>query len=185
MQSKTKYYVIGSIVLIVLVAITYFAVRISYSNTEVRQRNLVMAQQETCKAFFDKMWKVLQQKAQVSNEYKNAFKEIYPGLIAGRYSNDKGGSQMLMKWVTEANPNFDISLYKELSSAIESERTAFFYEQKKLISMQNEHKNQLQTFPGTWFLSGRQVVEIAVITSDVTATAYESKQENNVSLFNQ
>lgn len=183
MTSKTKYIIIGLICFAVTVGITYFILRVSYSNGEIRQRNLVLAQQETCKAFFDKMWKVLQQKAEIADQYKDAFKDIYPGLIAGRYSNDNGGSQMFMKWVTEHNPSFDLSLYRDLSNAVESERTSFFYEQKKLISMNNEHRNKIMTFPGTWFLAGREAIAIIVITSDATASAYETKQENNLDLF--
>lgn len=179
---KTQFAVIGIVVLLVLAGGTYFLLNVSYSNGEIRQRNLVDAQQETCKAFFDKMWKILSQKAQVSEQYKDAFREIYPALVAGRYSGERGGA--LMSWVQESNPNFDVSLYKDLSAAIEAERTAYFYEQKKLISVNNEHKNMIQTFPGSWFLAGRELVEIVIITSEQTQAAYSTGQENNINLFN-
>lgn len=178
---KTKFAVIGIGVLIVLASVFYFLLNVSYSNGEIRQRNLVNAQQETCKAFFDKMWKVLQQKAQVSEQYKSAFAEIYPALMAGRYSNERGGA--LMSWITESNPNFEVALYQDLSAAIEAERTSYFHEQKKLISVNNEHKNMLQTFPGSWFLAGRQLIEIVIITSEQAQSAYSTGQENKIDLF--
>lgn len=178
---KMKHALIGSGCIFALLMLIYVIARISYSNGEIRQRNLVSAQQETCEAFFDKMWKVLQQKAQVSAQYKNAFAEIYPGLMAGRYSGERAGA--LMSWIQESNPNFDTSLYQDLSKAIEAERTAFFYEQKKLISVNNEHKNMIQTFPGTWFLSGRELIQIVVVTSEQTQAAFSTGKEDNVNLF--
>ena len=88
----------------------------SYNNKEIALRNQVEAQRGKIEGVHDKMWKVISQKAQVSNEYKDAFTEIYPAIMEGRYSGSGDGS--LMKWVTEQNPNFDTSLYKDLSQSI-------------------------------------------------------------------
>jgi hypothetical protein len=115
-----------------ITALTY----VSSSNSEISLKNHIEAQQKVCEAFYDKLWKIISQKAQVADQYKNAFKEIYPALIEGRYGNEKGGT--LMKWIQESNPTFDVSLYKDLMSSIEAERTGFFMEQKKLIDLDRE-----------------------------------------------
>ena len=57
----------------------------SYNNKEITLRTQAEAQRGKVEGVHDKMWKVLQQKAQVSNEYKDAFTEIYPAIMEGRY----------------------------------------------------------------------------------------------------
>ena len=61
---------------------------VNVSNNEKRLVNRMDAQLETVDLYFDKMWKILEQKAGVTVEAKESFKEIYEPLIAGRYSND-------------------------------------------------------------------------------------------------
>jgi hypothetical protein len=127
------------------------------------------------------MWKILKQKAGVTDQYKQAFNEIYPKLIEGRYSKGDGS---LMKWITESNPQFDASMYKDLMKSIEVERTGFFNEQSVLIDMQREHSAFLQKVPNRWFLSANlKPVEIKVITSADTKETYSTGEENNVDLF--
>jgi hypothetical protein len=101
-----KLLIIGLSVLTIVIIIS--VLWISASNKEIRLRSKITAQKQVCEAYYDKLWKVISQKAQVAEQYKKTFKEIYPQLIAGRYGSEKGGS--LMKWITESNPNFDVSL---------------------------------------------------------------------------
>jgi len=127
------------------------------------------------------MWKILKQKAGVTDQYKNAFKEIYPKLIEGRYSQGDGS---LMKWVQESNPTFDASMYKDLMKSIEIERTGFFNEQSILIDMQREHKTYLLKAPSRWFLDDNlKPVEIKVITSSKTDEVYRTGKEDDIDLF--
>src|SRR5690606_5717075 len=109
---------------------------VNYSNADVDLQNRFKAQSKVNEAFFDKMFKILQQKAGVASEYKESFKEIYQPLIEGRYSKDEG---LLMKWIQESNPTFDASLFKDVMQSIEAERTGFFKEQEKLIDIKREH----------------------------------------------
>lgn len=171
------------IALCILVPISIiFGLGISYSNKEITLRSMIKAQQEVCESFYDKMWKIISQKASIAQEYKNTFKEVYPDLIAGRYGDEKGGT--LMKWITESNPNFDVTLYRELSQSIEAERTGFFMEQKKLIDINNEHRILLKKFPSSLFLSGREEIKITLVTSDKTDEVFKTGKENDINLFN-
>jgi len=162
---------------------------VSYSNNEISKRNQIEAQQEVCKANFDKMFKVIAQTAQVSdrfmNEAKEAFKEIYIPLMEGRYSNERGGS--LMSWVTESNPQFDMKatgdLYKQLQRVIEANRQEYFLEQKILIDMHRDHKTYIERIPASFFVGSRESVEITIITSEQTEKTYSTGQENNINLF--
>lgn len=163
------------------IALTVFIVGVSASNKEIRIGSEIAAQKQVCESYFDKMWKVIQQTAQVADQYKTAFKDIYPALIEGRYGNEKGGS--LMKWVTESNPTFDISLYKDLTAAIEAERAGFFMEQKKLIDLSNEHRIVLKTFPSSLFVGNRKEIPIKIVSSSTTKKIMETGEENDIELF--
>lgn len=166
---------------IVTIGIIFGSMYVSSSNGEIRLRNQITAQQDVCKAYYDKLWKVISQKAQVADQYKDAFKEIYPKLIEGRYGNEKGGA--LMKWIQESNPTFDVSLYKDLSVAIEGEREGFFMEQKKLVDLNAQHRNVRQTWPGSMFIGSRPDIAIIIVTSAKTDEVMKSGQENDIEIF--
>ncbi len=167
--------------LLVIFLIVYFSMKWSYQNDNVRLKNKITAQQESNKANFDKMFKVIQQIAQVADQYKESFKEIYPQLIEGRYSNQKDGA--LMKWVTESNPTFDVSLYTKLANAIEANREEFFIEQQKLIDYNREQHNLINTVPGSWFLESNDTIAITIVTSATTKETFKTGEENDINLF--
>ncbi len=174
-----KFLIIGISVL--TIAVIAAIIGISASNKEIRLRSKITAQKQVCEGYYDKLWKVIQQKAQVADQYKDAFKDIYTQLIEGRYSNDKGGT--LMKWITESNPAFDVSLYKDLISSIEAERSGFFMEQKKLIDLSNEHRILKSTFPSSIFIGGRADIPITIVSSDATKQVMQTGEENDIEIF--
>ena len=168
-------------VISVLTFIILFSMNMSVENSEIDLREKTIAQNKKCEAYFDKMWKILKQLAGVTDQYKSAFMEIYPKIIAGRYSQGDGS---LMKWIQEHNPNFDTSMYKKLMNSIEVERTGFYNEQTVLIDLQREHKVFLQKAPNRWFLDNNlKPVEIKVITSSKTDEVYRTGKEDDIELF--
>lgn len=154
---------------------------IGYRNDEVRLRKQVEAQQLATQAVFDQTWKIIAQQAQVADQYKDAFAKIYPDLMEGRYGNERGGA--LLSFVQESNPNFDVSLYKQLSSTIEAQRISYTREQRTLIDLKREHDTLLSVFPGSLFLMGIPEIKITVITSDKTKDIYKTGNENDINLF--
>jgi len=87
-------------VLIALVFVVgWFFMRMHYRNAEVRLRNAVAAKQDVNRASYDTMWKILKQKAQIPDQYKEAFKEVHTEILKFGVEGRKGGS--LMKFVTE------------------------------------------------------------------------------------
>lgn len=177
MKQSSMIGIIVGLFLLVAVGMTV-STYISYKRKDNGLRNEVKAQQKNCESYSDKMWKVLQQKAQVTDQYKEAFMKIYPQLMEGRY--DKGGD--LFKMVTESNPTFDVSLYKDLMNSISVERTAFFEEQKRLIDMKREHDNLRMDPIASFFISDEEVL-ITVITSERTKGVYATGEENDIDLF--
>ena len=118
----------GTIVALALVCIIGFTVvtmvgsYFTYNNQEIDLRQQCEAQRGKVEGVHDAMWKIISQKAQVSQEYRAGFDSIYTHIIEGRYSQGDGS---LMKWIQEANPQFDTSLYKDVMDAIEQQRTIF------------------------------------------------------------
>lgn len=152
----------------------------SYNNKEVRIREAAEKQFKNIENVYDAMWKILQQQASITDEYKSAFNEIYPKLIEGRYSKGDGS---LMKWIQESNPNFDISLYKQLMNSIEVQRTRFSNEQEKVLDLIREHNVLIKTVPGKWFVSNQLPIEYEVISSTVAKNVMESRRDDDVDLF--
>ena len=153
---------------------------ISVVNKEVSLRNRFEAQEMVIEGFYDKMFKVLKQKAGVTEEYKESFKEIYVPLIEGRYSQGDG---TLMKWVTESNPQFDASLYKDLMSSIEGQRDGFFIEQQKIIDIQRTHKDLTHRLPSSLVVGGVDPLLYTVISSTAAKKVMETRVEDNIELF--
>lgn len=174
--------IIGIVVAIVIAVfgLTTLTMYFTYNNKDAKLRAQAEAQRGKIESVHDKMWKVLQQKAQVSNEYKDAFSEIYPALIEGRYSQGDGS---LMKWITEANPNFDTSLYKDLMQSIEIQRTEFQKVQERMLDIIREHNVLLTTVPSKWFISNTEPIEYTVISSTRSKTVMETGLDDDVSLF--
>lgn len=171
--------IFGAAVLVVgLIVIFMF---IGYNNSEVSLRNQAAAQQKNLEVVFDKTWKVISQQAQVADEAKEAFKEIYPELMEGRYGNARGGA--LMSFIQEHNPQFDISLYKQVSASIESLRAEFAREQKKLLDIKREHDDLRQKFPSSLVVGSRPEIEVVIVTSSRTEEAFTSGKEDDTSVF--
>lgn len=169
---------------VVVLAVGAILWAIGVSNDEKRIKLRGEAQQEVCEAFFSNMWEILQTKAGVATEYKEAFKEIYVPLIEGRYNDDN----LLMKWITESNPTFDPSLYKDLMVAIEAQRNGFFLEQSKLIDIDREHKTMKAVFPTSLVIGNREPIGgengIVILKNLATTDAYKTGTDASPDLFN-
>lgn len=182
--------ILGGIIagLLVIFAIVYFSMKWSYENQNVQLKNKIVAQQESNKANYDKMKKVITQVAETAKAKMdmstNAYKEIYPALMEGRYSKGDGS---LMKWITESNPTLDIAacnnLYDKLAVAIEANRQEFFVEQQKLIDYNREQHTLINTIPASWFLESNDTIAITIVTSADTKQVFVSGEENDIDLF--
>lgn len=155
---------------------------ISYSNQEVDLSTQFSAQQKANAVIYDKVWKVLQQKAGVADQAADKFKEIYANIMDARYD---GKDQVLMNWIQEQNPTFDMSLYKDLSMSIESNRAEFANVQQKLIDIKREHDRLRLRIPSSIFLSikGVKELQMQLVTSSRTEKAFETGVDDDVSLF--
>ena len=131
----------------------------------------------------DKGWKLIKQKAQVSDQYVDTYKEIMSDMTKGRYEN---GTGQLMATIQESNPNIDLSILKELGNTIEGIRNENELVQKKALSIQGEY-NKLITgnFMGIILhnLGALPKLELLLVTSGRTKEAVRTGEDNDVSVF--
>lgn len=171
---------IGLTIMTVLLALICAGYVIGLNNTSLELRERVKAQVEVRDANFDKTWKVIKQQAQLTDKYAEDFKNVYKEMLQGRYGSD--GSKAMWQWITEQNPTLNSALYTTLAATIESQRQEFFYEQKKLISYNQEYVVYRKRIPNSLFIGDDPNVEFNIITSDVTREAAATGSENDITL---
>lgn len=180
MNKTTIITIISGVAVIIVLAIIWFSMSVSYQNKEARYVNQFKAENQKIEATYDNMWKEIQQIAEVTDNYKESFKEIYVQITDARYDKDNG---VLMKWITESNPQFDVSQYEKLSNVIEVERKRFLNAQTKIIDIVREHNNMLDVIPSKWFLSGKEYLEYEVISSSITKDVMRTRLDEDVHVF--
>lgn len=173
--------VIGIIAILALViGGLLFGSYISTSNKEIRLVSQAKAQNGKIEVVFDNMVKIISGKSQVTSAYKDGFKEIFVGIMEGRYSKGDGA---LLKLVQEQNPNFDASMYKDLMNTIEVERTKFAFEQEVMLDVVRTHDNLLATFPSSLFVGNRPHIVYVVISSTASKQVMETRVEEDKKIF--
>jgi len=179
---KTGKLIVFGVLIILVVGIVIWA--FSISNAEKKLYLAGKAAQQNSEVVFDKTWKTIKSEASVTEQYKDGFRDIYVELMDARYKNDAGaGQQTLMKWVQEANPQFDASLYAKLMNTIEGSRNEFTIEQKKLIDIDREHKALRVVFPNSLIIGNRPDLDIKLVTSGKTKEAFSTGEENDIDPF--
>ncbi|MDE7457921.1 MAG: hypothetical protein K2M77_03540 [Muribaculaceae bacterium] len=159
-MSTVNLEILMSIAVIIIVIAMYF----SYNNKEIALRKESEAQRGKIETVRDCMFQIIREQANVSSEYREAFNEIYPKIIAGRYRD--GGK--LMKWIQEANPQFDISLYQTVSNSIEVQRTTFTSVQNRMLDIINQRATLIESYPSRWFIRNKSVIDYIPISTSAT-----------------
>lgn len=184
-MSKKWIIVIGALgvggVLFLILLITV----VSTANRETDLSTAIHAKQTDNKNAMDKMWKTISQVAQVTEGQKNALMEIFTGYAQARAGGKAGGGGSLATWIHEAIPNVDTSTFNNLQNIITSERDAFYERQKELLDMNREHNRLLQRIPSGWILAamGRKEIDVTIVTSSRTETAFQTGKDDDVSVF--
>lgn len=167
---------IGIVALAVIVLVGMY---ISYNNQEVALRKEAEAQKGKVESVHDKMWKTIQQKAGVTDEYRETFEKVYPEIISGRYKDDS----TTMKWIQEDNPNFDTSLYKDLMQAIEVQRAYFDQAQTRMLDIIRQRETLLEQIPAKFFISNKSKIEYTIVSSTRSKTVIQTGLDDDVDLF--
>lgn len=176
-----KEFVVGLLVVVGLFGFCLFGKGVSVYNTHISLKTQIEAKQKANETIFDNMWKKISQTTQVSDKYKDGFKEV---LIAYTTGRSKGDSQLLMDWTKEAIPAFDSSIYKQINNVITSSRDDFTKNQEILIDLSRQHNQFIQRFPNNLFCGVLNIkpIEIKVVTSTKTEQTFETGKEDDIKL---
>ena len=167
--------IVAAVAILLILLIMFF----TYNNKEIYLRKEADAQRKKIESTHDKMWKVIKQKAEVSDKYRETFERVYPEIIAGRYSDGSSA----MKWIQEANPNFDTSLYNDLMQAIEIQRTHLHNAQTRMLDVIRERASLIESYPSRWFITNMSEIEYEVISSTKTHNVVETRVDDDVDVF--
>lgn len=148
---------------------------ISLSNRNARITNLFDAKQKEVKTVHTEMWQTVKEVGGVTDAYANKFDSVYSHIMDKRYQNKDGS---LMKFIKEANPNFDPSLYANLAHVIEAKRIKFNEAQAALLDIDRAHNDLITTFPGTLFLANAKKFDVEIVTSTRTEKAFTSGKDD-------
>lgn len=136
---------IGGVMLLLMLC--FGGCGISAYNQEADLRTAIVAKNKANETTLDTMWKIIQQKAQISEEATNQIKDmnkVYSDLVSGR----SGGA--LFKMVTENYPDLGqaevAGLYKEIMVSVEAERKVYKRDQQALIDIDRERNLLLAKF---------------------------------------
>lgn len=157
----------------------------SFNNKDVDLRTTFEMQMTNRTAQYDKVWKVITQKAQIAKAYDSSFIRAVNASMDAR----KDGANILMKWVQENNVMIQIGtvqeLYKDLSRTIEAERNSFFEREQTLASIKQQHSKFLRSFPNNIYnlFMGRKELEYKPITSSRTDEVIRTGKDDNVDVF--
>ena len=167
--------IVAAAAILLILLIMFF----TYNNKEIYLRKEADAQRKKIESTHDKMWKGIKQKAEVSDKYRETFERVYPEIIAGRYSDGSSA----MKWIQEANPNFDTSLYNDLMQAIEIQRTHLHNAQTRMLDVIRERASLIESYPSRWFITNKSEIEYEVISSTKTHNVVETRVDDDVDVF--
>lgn len=169
----------GTFVLaIFVVIIMYF----SYSNSEVRLRNAIVAKQKDNQSEMDAMWKNISQTAQVAEKDRSSLMEIFNGYATARVGTDP--KTPLMNWIKESVPNIPPGTFDKLMNIIVSQRDGFKFRQKELLDFKREHDNIIDTYPSHFFVGGRGKIDVVIVTSTRTENVFKTGKDDDTQLFN-
>ena len=164
---------IGSLMLVGTVIGTY--------NGFVQAEGGLVAQYKDNQNTYDNMWKKLKESSQVTSMMTDDIEKVYKSALQGRYG--EGGSKAVFQMLKEQNPNIDATLYKQLQSSIEANRSEFQANQKMLTDKKRAYETSLQSFPNNIIagLVGFPRIDLSkydIVTSEKTDKVFESKNDN-------
>ena len=164
--------------IVVLIGLWAVSTGISCHNRHVDIHKRVEAQQEIAKNQFDQMWKVVKERANVAENYADAFRKAYGEIMNARYQGS--GNDALLRFIQESNPQFDSSIYRDLSASIEGQRGEFTATQQALADLKREHDALVEKWPGMLFIRDKTPVEVQYVRSDRTDEAFQSGKDNEL-----
>lgn len=172
---------VGGLFLSILFAVVMIGTVVGWNNQASSLQNQYEMKVKANQGEFDNLWKKIKQAAQIPEQKKNAFKEIFNSYAGARST---GGKDQMMTWVKESVPNVDLGIYDHLMNIITGSRDTWTMKQTELVSIAEQHNKLLVVQPQGFVLGllGHKTIEPKVITSARTEETFSTGQDNDISL---
>lgn len=131
-----------------VIATIMFIVGLSWYNGAVSLTNTTEAQWRDNQNSYDAFWKTVKETAQITDRYKEDFKQVLIGATELRFKNTGGTGVFAL---AEANPALAPEVYTQLQRVVEAGRIDFKRSQTTLLDKQRALKNHLQHASGNFF----------------------------------
>lgn len=180
-MNKTVGIILGIFGFIILAGVISFATMWSHRNTAVSLEEKIKAQHVANKSSYDNMWKKFKETAQVTDKQAEHFKDVYQGMIEGRYEND---DKLLMKAVQEQNPTMGTEVYTKLQNTIIAGRDSFNNNQTKIADMIREYNTYIRkhVVMNALFRFKELDANNYIVTSERTKNAFEKGADDEIDL---
>lgn len=130
----------AAIIIFALLAVitgTYFLGYLGYRNTAMSFENDIPAQYTQTQNVYDNGWKKVVEVAQVPAMQAAQVKDVYDGVMKGRYGAD--GSKAMIQVLQEQNPNLPTETYVTIQRTVEAFHDEFQSSQQNLIARKQEY----------------------------------------------
>lgn len=162
---------------------TYF----NYANMGVEYEKAITYQYEQNENILASHSQKIMEMAQVPSMYKDDVKEVYTAAIQGRYGDN--GSQAMMQWLKEQNPQLDPALYNRLQQVMEAGRNKFENGQAALLDKTRAYDTAIEKpWSGFWLKfagkpsNGFDLSDYDIISSGHARDTFESGIDNGVQI---
>lgn len=177
--------ILASLGVVALLLVVYIGTALSYRSDCVALEAAVKAQHEQNKNNYDNMWKSFREQAQVTSMYVDDLKKVFDGAMQGRYGEN--GSQAVIQFIHEHNPQLAPEVYTQLQRSIQAGRASFMADQQQLIDKKRQYEVVLNSnraaFVNVWF--GFPHIDLAkygIVTSERTDDAFRNGRDEPVQL---
>jgi hypothetical protein len=172
----------GIIAMVIAVCVTSYISNYNYGN---RAEKEILAAWENNENILAQYSLKVGEIAQVPTMYKDDLKEVYTGIMAGRYGND--GSQAMFQWFQEQDIQFDSTLYTQIQQVMEAGRTKFENSQTVFVDKKRAYETNLgYLWKGTWLrIAGYPKINLddyKIITSGHAQQAFETGVDEGVKI---
>ena len=176
-----------AIVVVLLALVGFLAMGyVGFGNDSNRFENQIKAKYTDNQNVYDNGWKKVKEMAQVPDMQTEAFTKIYDGVMKGRYGAN--GSQALLQFIKEQNPNLDQQTFVKIQVAVEDFHNEFQANQTQLVSIKQSYANYLTaTTSGRFYnMVGNypriDLTKYDIVTSDKTQQDFDTKKAPELKL---